>query len=368
MTAGASAGFTAATGAPISGIMFALEDAHQRISPMIILTSFFAVICSHITASVLAPLVGMETGLFSVPLLPELSVAQFWIPLVVGLVLGMFAVLFLRYYTVLHHLMNRTMKRIPSYFRILAVLLLTLLCGLLREEFISTGHHLIAHLFEGKTAVTVLLLTLVVRATLTLLANTAGLSGGLFLPIMALGASISALLANGLTALLPDGGQYYALILTLGIAACIGGMMKTPITAVAFAVEALGCHGNILPVIIASVVAFAVTEVFRVESINENVVENRMHALRGDAQARVVETDVTVSAGAFVVGKQVRDIFWPNNLFVFSVKHTDDRDATIAEADAKAIRAGDVLHIRYSTYDDAKTIEELRALVGDDFA
>lgn len=363
MTAGSCAGFTAATGAPISGIMFALEDAHRRISPMIILTSFFAVVFSHFTAALLSPLFGIDTQLFSVPSLPVLEAAQMWIPLVVGLAVGLFAVLFLKYYGVVHHFMKRTLKKLPASLRIFGVLVLTLLLGLCREEFISTGHHLIAHLFERGTPILLLFLILLVRSTLTLCANTAGMTGGLFLPIMALGAAVTAILAEIAARLVPGSEAYYTLLLTLGIAACIGGMMKTPITAVAFAVEALGCFGNILPVIIAATASFAVTEVFRVESITESVVEKRMEALREGAKPQVVETDVTVAEGAFVVGKQVRDIFWPNNLFVFSVRHTDDRDATVAEDDAKSIRAGDVLHIRYSTYDNDKTMEELRALV-----
>jgi hypothetical protein len=148
----------------------------------------------------------------------------------------------------------------------------------------------------------------------------------------------------------------------LGIAACIGSMLKTPITAVAFAVEALGCYANILSVIIAVTVAFAVTEVFRVDSITESLVENRMHMLRGGAKLQVVETSVTVDKGAFVVGKQVRDVFWPNSLLVLSVQHTEDPAETGTESDG-SIRAGDVLCIRYSTYDAERTRLELDALI-----
>ena len=208
MTAGSCAGFTAATGAPISGIMFALEDAHRRISPMIILTSFFAVVFSHFTAALLSPLFGIDTQLFSVPSLPVLEAAQMWIPLVVGLAVGLFAVLFLKYYGVVHHFMKRTLKKLPASLRIFGVLVLTLLLGLCREEFISTGHHLIAHLFERGTPILLLFLILLVRSTLTLCANTAGMTGGLFLPIMALGAAVTAILAEIAARLVP-GSQAY---------------------------------------------------------------------------------------------------------------------------------------------------------------
>ena len=49
MTGGACAGFSVATGAPISGIMFAIEEAHQRISPMIIIVASTSVMFAQIT-------------------------------------------------------------------------------------------------------------------------------------------------------------------------------------------------------------------------------------------------------------------------------------------------------------------------------
>ena len=44
MTGGACAGFAAATGSPLTGILFAFEEAHRRFTPMIVLTSATAVI------------------------------------------------------------------------------------------------------------------------------------------------------------------------------------------------------------------------------------------------------------------------------------------------------------------------------------
>ena len=44
MTGGAGAGFAVATGAPLSGILFALEEIHKRFSPMLVLTVSMAVL------------------------------------------------------------------------------------------------------------------------------------------------------------------------------------------------------------------------------------------------------------------------------------------------------------------------------------
>ena len=67
----------------------------------------------------------------------------------------------------------------------------------------------------------------------------------------------------------------------------------------------------------------------------------------------------------FAIGKQIRDIFWPTNLFVLSLQHNENLDAEVDEHGSKAIREGDTLHVRYSTYDEGITKDELLAIVGD---
>ena len=364
MTGGACAGFAAATGAPISGILFALEDAHRRLSPMIIMAAFFSVVFSSVTCTLLAPVFGIDTALFSVPSLPVLTPGQMWLPALTGLAVGLFAVLFLKYYERIRRFIKKTLRDIPLFCKLFATLLLTLGAGLLADDFISTGHHLIVHLLDTRLPLLLLIAIILIRATLTLLANTSGMTGGLFLPIMALGAAFSAILAE-LASVIPGGEAYHSIILTLGITACISGMMKTPITAIAFAVEALGCHENIIPVIIAAALSFTVTEIFRVESINERVVESRLESQRHGITPQVVEREVTVSPQAFAVGKQVRDIFWPNNLFVLSIHHSADSTAIVSESEDRSIRTGDVLRVRYTTYNPAATEAELEAIVGE---
>ena len=65
---------------------------------------------------------------------------------------------------------------------------------------------------------------------------------------------------------------------------------------------------------------------------------------------------MTVQQGAFVIGKEIRDILWPPNCVLLSVKRT--------EGDGSGMLAGDVLHLRCQTYDEPETLLLLEALVG----
>ena len=363
MTGGACAGFAVATGAPVSGILFAIEEAHERISPMIVIVSSISVMVAYLISGVLAPVFNVSVLLFPKFEIATLSIAQVWIPLVVGVFSGLFAVIFLKYYKILFSFFDKKLKKIPHSIKIFAVLSLTLIAGLFSFSFISTGHGLIENLFSKNIAIYMLVLLLLVRSTLTLIANSNSITGGIFLPILAIGATFSTILAKGALAL--GLGEYYTAILAFGITACIAGIMKMPITAIVFVIETLSLYDNIIFVIIVSALSYAITEIFGVKSINEKVLDNRVKEFNQGKSVKVIDTFVTVQKNSFAIGKQIRDIFWPANLFVLSIKRNENSGAEVDEHGKKSIKEGDILHVRYSTYDENQTRAELKAIVGE---
>ena len=363
MTGGASAGFTVATGSPIAGIMFALEEAHQRVSPLILLSTTAAVVSAKTVSDLLSPVFGVSPSLFVAHKLAALSPKDFWIPVAVGAVSGLVSVVFLKYYKILNKFWSKKLANIPPYAKILTVFLLTLILGLLSDKFISTGHALTEELLEISTPIYFLLICLAVRASLMILATTSGITGGLFLPILALGALVASIFGNVLT-LLGLSAEYYPIVIMLGIAASVSGMMKMPITAMLFAIEGLSLSENILPLIITVAISYLITEIFSVRSITEKVLENRIHHLHGEKKPHVYDTFVTVRENSFAVGRQVRDVLWPSDLIVLSVERADNHNVMADELSETVLHAGDVLHLRYPTYKHSETRDEISAIVG----
>lgn len=363
MTGGASAGFAVATNAPISGIMLALEEAHHRLSPMLLMVSgatvSFAIIASHIFSNLL----GIDPNLFKSLAPIVLEISDLYIPVVIGLIIGFFTVAFTKLIKFIRKKIVVSTTAFKKTLSILLIFLCTVIFGLISQEFIGTGHHLIEHLLTDKSQpIYLLLIILLVRFLLTSAGTSAGITGGTFIPTLAFGALISASIAKILI-ILGLNESYYQVIILLGMTACISGATKTPITAMVFAFEALFLFTNVLSVAIVAIVSYIISEIFCPKSVNDEIMEFRVEEENENKERQLVDTVLTVQENSFAVGKQIRDILWPNNFFVLSIKRSDTRPE-IDEHGEKNMYPGDKLHVRYSTFNHSQTKEEISAILG----
>ncbi len=362
MTSGACAGFAVATGASISGVLFAVEEAHQRISPMILIVGSVAVLFAQSVSYIFSPILGISVGLFPSIDIMALSVADVWIPLVMGIVFGFVAVLFLKYYHVIGDFSNVKLKKLPHYIRIFLVFAITLVFGLISYSFVSTGHDVFILLLEQNVAIYGLLILLLVRTTLMLFANTNRVTGGVFLPIITLGAILASIMSQGMQQVLGLSSEYFTAILVLGVSACISSMMKMPLTAIVFALEVFGCVGNVLHLIIVVVISYAITEIFGIKGINDTIINSMIKLQEETKERKVLDVFLVVKKGCFAEYKKSKDIIWPSNLSVIS---KSSRKLDNKNRDAETFYEGDVLHVRCETFDEAQTKKTLNAILGE---
>lgn len=273
LTAGASAGFAVATGAPLSGLLFAVEEVHCSVSLLVLLSAGVGVFCANAASQLLSPLLGVSTALFALPELPVLTLRELWLPLLIGLIMGLFSIVFLKGNLILRKLHKKISKTVPQWAQFLAIFALTLLFGFLSPDFISTGHHLVQELMHSSPTLRLLLLVVVVRCVLTLSANATGVTGGTFLPQLAIGTAAAAA-AGCLLLRLGVPESYFPLLLTLGLCGCVAGMMKMPITAIAFSVEALGLSENLIPMLLVAGLSYLLPKLCRLCSVSDYVLEH----------------------------------------------------------------------------------------------
>ncbi len=362
MTGGACAGFAAATGSPLTGIFFAFEEAHRRFSPMIFMTSAVAVLASTTVMNLLCELTNTSPALFGFTIDYVLPIRYLWAPVIVGVAAGLFAAVFTKSYTTIRKIIKNTLSHIPSAVKIVIIFVAVAIIGFFSDECIASGHHLIDELIEGYGAWYLLLIFLVVRAFLLLTATNSDITGGLFIPTLALGAIVGAICGKGMVASGALPSEYYVIMVVTGIAAFLSSSSRTPLMAIAFAIEALSGLTNILAVSVGVAFAYIVIEALGISEFSDTVIESKVDTAHEGKESHVVDMHLTVAYGAFAVGKEIRDILWPPTCTVLSVR----RNPAHHHSDT-AISAGDTLHVHYETYDAEQTLNELEALVGHQF-
>ncbi len=358
MTGGACAGFAAATGAPIAGIFFAFEEAHRRFSPMIFMVASMTVIASNITMELLCELFQTQNTMFDFTVNVTLPLRLLWSALAVGAICGLLAVLFTKVYRTIQVFFNNKLNRVPFTVKVMLIFVSVALIGFFSTECIGSGHDLIEALIHGHQSRYLLLIFLCVRAILLIVANITGITGGLFIPTLTFGAMIGALSAHAMISLgiLPE--QYHIVMVIIGMASFLAASSRIPITAITFAVEALSGLTNILPIIGGVTISYLVIETIGITSFTDTVIEGKLEQAHRGKEAKIVDTHLTVTEGAFAIGKEIRDILWPPTCVIMSIRKNG---ITIPTG---GIGVGDVLHVHYQTYEPEQTMHVLEAIVG----
>lgn len=358
MTGGASAGFSIATASPVSAILFSVEELHKKFSPLLLTGVSVSVMTAQATAQLLA-LLGIESGrMFHLSETATLPAEQLFIPLLIGVVCGLGSVLFTRCYHMVDKAVHTTLQKVsvkivfPMLFACIA------LVGVGLADALGTGHALTEEIFRMQTAGYLLILVFLIRAAFMMVSNTAGVTGGLFLPTLAFGAILGSLCAEGMIAAGLLQPQDRLLMVILGVTAFLGATSRIPLTACVFAVEALNGGSNILAIIMATTVAFLIAKLSGVEDFTDAVIKAKVRSLREKMEPVKTVSTLTVKEHAFAVGKELHDILWPHDCTVISVARAPEN------CDSDEICPGDMITVYYTTYDPVSTAKELEVLVG----
>jgi chloride channel protein, CIC family len=146
--------------------------------------------------------------------------------------------------------------------------------GLIEPRVLGVGYDIIDGLLNSKMLPQAVLTILLVKAAIWLVALSSGTSGGVLAPLLIFGGALGWLV--GLV--LPGDPGFWAL---LGMAAMMGGTMRAPLTGTFFAVELTGDVSALLPLLAATVSAYAVTVLLLRRSIlTEKIARRGQHITR----------------------------------------------------------------------------------------
>ena len=257
--AGAAAGVAAAFNTPLAGIVFGIEEMSRefetRTSSLIIAT----VIAAGLTSLALA---GNYTYFGTSPTMLRNGVDWLAVPTcgaIGGLAGGLFSRIVIGVARGLPGEIGRSIKRHKIPFAIVCGLGVAL-CGLASGDTIyGTGYAQVKAALEGGVPLPENFGVLKLAATA--FSTISGIPGGIFSPSLAVGAGLGANLAHWFP------GAPFDAIMLLGMVSYFAGVVQAPITAFVIVTEMTENHAMVIPLMAASLVAYAASRLVCPEGI-----------------------------------------------------------------------------------------------------
>ena len=254
MTAGAGAGLAAAFNAPLAGVIFGLEEMQKTISPALLLTG----ITASITAATVTEVVFGMSPVFSMGYLLPLPLNLFDVLVVAGIVIGLLGRLF--NIALAYSLNTYSRLGLSGMKKPLVPLALAGILGFVLPEILGGGNLLVDSLVVTDYTIGFLCLLFVGKFLFTMICFGSGVPGGIFLPMLVLGAAGGAVLAKllVLAGLLP--AMYYADIIVFGMAAYFSAVVKSPVTGSILILEMTGSFQHMLALLVVSLTAYVISD------------------------------------------------------------------------------------------------------------
>ena len=273
-TAGSSSAFSSILFAPIAGLVFTLEELHQKFSPFILLASGSSITTSIIASTALRNLLGMSATILNVDPTP-IPFEYTWALLLLGVVAGVLAFAFNKAICSIGEI--KFLKKVPSLVKLMVVFLITGVVGLFVTEGLGGGMLLVADLTKVSFTWWALLIIFITKVALTILAFSSESPGGLLIPMLTIGALIGALMGKAFLAMgIP--AEYYNAFIIITMSAFLGAVLRTPITAVVLLIEITGSLSGVLTIGVEVLIAFIVAELLMrkpfYDVLLERMVEN----------------------------------------------------------------------------------------------
>ncbi|MFL2030033.1 ClC family H(+)/Cl(-) exchange transporter [Loigolactobacillus zhaoyuanensis] len=336
LASGAAAGLSAAFNAPIAGTLFVLEEIYHNFSPLVWMTSLASAIAADFVSLNFFGL----TPVLHIHYVQSFPLALYWQLIILGIVLGLCGYLYQRVLLALPKWYGR-LKWLPRAFQGLIPLLLVIPIGYFWPNTLGGGNLVILGLALKLPSFWPLLGLFLLRFIFSMISYGSGLPGGIFLPILTLGALLGALLGTLFVQWHWMPAMYVMNFVIFAMAGYFAGIGKAPFTAILLITEMVGDLRHLMPLALVSLVAYLVVDVLGGAPIYESLL-SRLNF--GNTLARMSgkndRVEMPVFAGSPLEDKQVRDVKWPQESLLIAVRRQERE--LIPHGDT-LLRAGDTL-------------------------
>lgn len=289
IASGAAAGLAAAFNAPIAALLFVVEEVYHHFSRFFWVSTLAASIVANFVSLLmfgLTPVLDMPDNI------PPMTLDQYWIYLVMGIFLGFSGFLY--------------EKAVLNVGRV--------------YDLIGQKIHLD-------------------RAYYPILAFILIIPVGIFLPILALGSLLGALIGAICVNLGLVSQEQFPIFVILGMSGYFGAISKAPLTAMILVTEMVGDIRNLMPLGLVTLVSYIIMDLLKGTPVYEAMLEKMLpEEVSSEGEVTLIEIPVSDK----IAGKQVHELNLPHNVLITTQVH-NGKSQTVNGSTRMYL--GDMIHL-----------------------
>ena len=281
LVAGAAAGMSATFAAPLAAILLAVELLLFEWRPRSLIPVAFA----SVTAEIVRVLLLGPGPLFAMPSMPpQLTAGVALGALALGMVVGVAAAALSK----MMYGFEDLFERLPVHWMWWPAIggVGIGIGGLFFPRGLGVGYDNIAELLRGNAPLGLLAGLVVAKSLMWAFSLGSGTSGGVLAPLLMIGGAMGELAAHAAHATAPE----QALWAAVGMGAMLSGSLGVPLTAILFCLEITHSLPAMLPVMLGSLAAYAVTSLSMPRSILTEKLSRRGYHLTREYGTDPLET------------------------------------------------------------------------------
>lgn len=358
ITAGASAGLSSAFNAPLSGVVFALEEVHKNFSPVVLIASMTASLSADfILRSILDASLSLDFGVNLV----AFPLQNYWMLILLGIVMGLCGAIFTNGIIYAQKIFMKS--KIQIEFKIIFVFVLTGIIGIFIPILLGGGHNLILNLPKAEYKISILLGILFIKFLFTIICFGSGIPGGIFFPLLVLGGIIGDIFGILMCRATGISNIFILNFIILAMAGNFASIVKAPITGMVLIMEMTGSFENMLALSVVVITSYVISDIIKLEPIYEILLDKLLEK-NGCKKSENISNNKTliesvVESGCILDGKLVKDIKLPTCSLLVSIKRGEKE--MIPRGYTK-ILAGDYLVVMASESVEANIFELLEQI------
>lgn len=266
LSCGASAGLAAAFHAPAAGVLFCLEEIHHTFTPRLLLPLMTAVL----SADLISVQVFGVGPVFHFAPQTDFTPVLYLLIVPLGLLLGVLGAFYnTATMAVVRFLQDKS--GLPVFVRLLFPFLVAGVLALCAPFLLGSGNPLVEQAAAGDYLLQSLLLLLAGKFLFSLLSFGSGAPGGIFFPLLVLGALIGCSYGIAAVHLFGLPTELIASFLLLGMAGNFAAIVRAPFTGAILLFEMTGSVHTLLPLLAVSLIACATADALRSAPIYDSL-------------------------------------------------------------------------------------------------